>query len=102
MSLDNLTEEQRNKILNYQNLQQTYDLIINQKNQTESRLRETEFVIEELEKVDNRKRMQIVVMNHLLKEEAAYDKDIFRYVCYPILKEKIKKIKEKNASRSST
>lgn len=52
MSLDNLTEEQRNKIINYQNLQQTYELIVNQKNQTESRLRETEFVIEELEKVD--------------------------------------------------
>lgn len=53
INLNNLDEEQRNKIQNLANLQQTYEIINTQKNQTESHLRETEFAIEELEKIGN-------------------------------------------------
>jgi prefoldin beta subunit len=53
INLNNLDEEQRNKIQNLANLQQTYEIINTQKNQTESHLRETEFAIEELEKIDD-------------------------------------------------
>ncbi|MHA2399334.1 MAG: prefoldin subunit beta [Promethearchaeota archaeon] len=51
INLENLSEEQRSKLQNLANLQQTYEIIQQQKNQTESHLRETEFAIEELEKI---------------------------------------------------
>jgi prefoldin beta subunit len=50
INLNNLDEEQRNKIQNLANLQQTYEIINSQKIQIETHLRETEFAIEELEK----------------------------------------------------
>ena len=53
INLNNLDEEQRNKIQNLANLQQTYEIINSQKNQTESHLRETEFALEELEKISD-------------------------------------------------
>lgn len=49
---DSLNEEQKKKLINYQNLQQTYEFITSQKLQLESNLRETELAIEELEKAD--------------------------------------------------
>ena len=52
INLDGLSEEQKNKIINFQNVQQSYEIINAQKNQTESLLRETEFAIEELEKIN--------------------------------------------------
>jgi prefoldin beta subunit len=51
INLDDLDEEQKNKIQNLANLQQTYEIIETQRRQTESHQRETEFAIEELEKV---------------------------------------------------
>ena len=52
INLDNLNEEQKKKLLNLQNLQQTYEFITSQKLQLESNLRETELAIEELEKAN--------------------------------------------------
>ncbi|MFX1311105.1 MAG: prefoldin subunit beta [Promethearchaeota archaeon] len=52
INLEDLDEEQKKKIMNLQNLQQTYEFITSQKLQLESTLRETELAIEELEKLD--------------------------------------------------
>jgi prefoldin beta subunit len=53
INLDDLNEEQKNKIQNLANLQQAADIIETQKRQSDVRLRETEFAIEELEKVSS-------------------------------------------------
>ncbi len=53
INLDNLNEEQKNKIQNLANLQQTYEIIETQRRQIDSHLRDTEFAIEELEKISS-------------------------------------------------
>lgn len=52
INLDNLNEEQRQKLLNFNNLQQSFEFITSQRLQIESTLRETELAIEELEKIN--------------------------------------------------
>ncbi|MFX0020895.1 MAG: prefoldin subunit beta [Candidatus Hermodarchaeota archaeon] len=51
INLDNLTEEQKKKILELNNLQQSFEFITSQRIQFESSQRETESAIEELEKI---------------------------------------------------
>ncbi len=50
-NLDNLTEEQKKKIFELNNLRQSYEIINSQILQTESSQRETESAIAELEKI---------------------------------------------------
>ena len=52
INLDNLNEEQKQKLLNFNNLQQTFEFLTSQRLQVESTLRETELAIEELEKIN--------------------------------------------------
>ena len=52
INLDNLNEEQKQKLLNFNNLQQSFEFLTSQKLQIESTLRETELAIEELEKIN--------------------------------------------------
>jgi len=52
IDLNSLDEEQKKKIINLNNLQQTFEFITTQKLQIESTIRETELAIEELEKIN--------------------------------------------------
>ena len=52
INLDNLNEEQKKKLLNLNNLQQSFEFITSQRLQLESTFRETELAIEELEKIN--------------------------------------------------
>jgi len=52
INLDSLSEEQKKKILNLNNLQQSFEFITSQRLQVESTLSETELAIEELEKIN--------------------------------------------------
>ena len=52
INLDNLNEEQRQKLLNFNNLQQSFEFITSQRLQIESTFRETELAIDELEKIN--------------------------------------------------
>ncbi len=45
----------------------------------------------ELQKVDDRRGVQIIILTHLLNRGADYNKNIFKYVCYPILRKKVGK-----------
>jgi len=69
INLNNLDEEQRNKIQNLANLQQTYEIITTQKNQTESHVRETQFAIEELEKTSEDNAVYKSIGGILVKSE---------------------------------
>jgi len=69
INLNNLDEEQRNKIQNLANLQQTHEIINTQKNQMESHLRETEFAIEELEKTSEDNAVYKSIGGILVKSE---------------------------------
>ncbi|MFW9819122.1 MAG: prefoldin subunit beta [Candidatus Thorarchaeota archaeon] len=51
INLDNLTEEQKKKIVELNNLRQSFEFINSQRMQIESSQRETEAAIEELEKI---------------------------------------------------
>jgi len=51
INLNNLNEEQKKKLLNLNNLQQSFEFITSQRLQVESTLRETELAIEELERI---------------------------------------------------
>ena len=51
INLDNLTEEQKKKIIELNNLRQSLEFITSQRLQFESSQRETESAIEELEKI---------------------------------------------------
>ncbi len=51
INLDNLTEEQKKKIFELNNLRQSFEFINSQRMQIESSQRETESAIEELEKI---------------------------------------------------
>ena len=52
INLDSLNEEQKKKLLNLNNLQQSFEFITTQRLQIESTLRETELAIDELEKIN--------------------------------------------------
>lgn len=52
INLDELDEEQRKKIINLNNLQQSFEFITSQRIQLESNLSDTEIAIEELEKIN--------------------------------------------------
>jgi len=52
VNLENLSEEQKKKLLNFNNLQQSFEFIASQRLQFESTLRETELAVEELEKIN--------------------------------------------------
>jgi prefoldin beta subunit len=52
INLDNLNEEQKKKLINFNNLQQSLEFITSQRLQVESTSRDTDLAIEELEKID--------------------------------------------------
>ena len=53
MTIENLNEEQKKKLMNFNNLRQSLEFITSQRLQVESSLRETEVAIEELEKINS-------------------------------------------------
>lgn len=69
INLDNLDEEQKKKIINLNNLQQSFEFITTQKIQTESILRETDLAIEQLEKIDPADTVYKAIGGILVKSE---------------------------------
>ncbi|MFX1501597.1 MAG: prefoldin subunit beta [Promethearchaeota archaeon] len=69
INLDNLTEEQKKKLLNLNNLQQSFEFITSQRLQIESTLRETELAIEELEKINPEDTVYKAIGGILVKSE---------------------------------
>jgi len=69
INLDNLNEEQKKKILNLNNLQQSFEFITSQRIQLESTLRESELAIEELEKINTDDTVYKAIGGILVKSE---------------------------------
>ena len=69
INLDNLNEEQKKKLLNLNNLQQTFEFITSQRLQIESTSRETELAIEELEKINPEDTVYKTIGGILVKSE---------------------------------
>lgn len=69
INLDNLNEEQKKKILNLNNLQQSFEFITSQRIQVESTLRESELAIEELEKINPTDTVYKAIGGILVKSE---------------------------------
>ncbi|MFX1379395.1 MAG: prefoldin subunit beta [Promethearchaeota archaeon] len=69
INLDNLTEEQKQKLLNLNNLQQSFEFITSQRLQFESTIRETELAIEELEKITQEDTVYKAIGGILVKSE---------------------------------
>ncbi|MFW9998973.1 MAG: prefoldin subunit beta [Candidatus Hodarchaeota archaeon] len=69
INLDNLNEEQKNKLINLNNLQQSFEFITSQRLQVESTLRETELAIEELEKINSEEAVYKAIGGILVKSE---------------------------------
>lgn len=69
INLDSLSEEQKKKILNLNNLQQSFEFITTQRLQVESTLRETELAIEELEKINPEDTVYKAIGGILVKSE---------------------------------
>ena len=69
INLDNLSEEQKKKLLNLNNLQQSFEFITTQRLQIESTLRETELAIEELEKINPEDTVYKAIGGILVKSE---------------------------------
>lgn len=69
INLDSLSEEQKKKILNLNNLQQSFEFITSQRLQVESTLRETELAIEELEKINPEDTVYKAIGGILVKSE---------------------------------
>jgi len=69
IDLDNLNEEQKKKILNLNNLQQSFEFITSQRIQIESTLRESELAIEELEKINTDDAVYKAIGGILVKSE---------------------------------
>ncbi len=69
INLDNLTEEQKKKLLNLNNLQQSFEFLTSQRLQIESTLRETELAIEELEKIKPEDAVYKAIGGILVKSE---------------------------------
>ncbi len=69
INLDNLDEEQKKKIVNLNNFQQSFEFITTQKLQTERTLSETVLAIEELEKIDLNDTVYKAIGGILVKSE---------------------------------
>ncbi|MFX1347578.1 MAG: prefoldin subunit beta [Promethearchaeota archaeon] len=69
INLDNLNEEQKKKLINLNNLQQSFEFITSQRLQVESTLRETELAIEELEKINSEEAVYKAIGGILVKSE---------------------------------
>jgi len=69
IDLENLNEEQKKKILNLNNLQQSFEFITSQRIQIESTLRESELAIEELEKINTDDAVYKAIGGILVKSE---------------------------------
>lgn len=69
INLDNLNEEQKKKLLNFNNLQQSFEFITSQRLQIESTLRESELAIEELEKINPEDTVYKTIGGILVKSE---------------------------------
>jgi len=69
INLDSLSEEQKKKLLNLNNLQQSFEFITTQRLQIESTLRETELAIEELEKINPEDTVYKAIGGILVKSE---------------------------------
>jgi len=69
INLDNLNEEQKKKLLNLNNLQQSFEFITSQRLQIESTFRETELAIEELEKINPEDTVYKTIGGILVKSE---------------------------------
>ncbi|MFX1417895.1 MAG: prefoldin subunit beta [Promethearchaeota archaeon] len=69
INLENLSEEQKKKLLDFNNLQQSFEFITSQRLQIESTLRETELAIEELEKANPEDTVYKAIGGILVKSE---------------------------------
>ena len=69
INLDNLSEEQRKKLMNLNSLQQSYEITMSQRLQIESALRDTELAIEELEKIKSEDTVYKAIGGILIKSE---------------------------------
>jgi len=69
INLDNLNEEQKKKLLNLNNLQQSFEFITSQRLQIESTFREAELAIEELEKINPEDTVYKTIGGILVKSE---------------------------------
>ena len=69
INIDNLNEEQKKKLLNFNNLQQSFEFITSQRLQIESTFRETELAIEELEKINPEDTVYKTIGGILVKSE---------------------------------
>jgi prefoldin beta subunit len=69
INLENLNEEQKKKIMNLNNLQQSFEYITSQRLQVESTLRESELAIEELEKINSEDTVYKAIGGILVKSE---------------------------------
>ena len=69
INLDNLNEEQKKKLLNFNNLQQSFEFITSQRLQIESTFRESELAIEELEKINPEDTVYKTIGGILVKSE---------------------------------
>ena len=69
INLDSLSEEQKKKLLNLNNLQQSFEFITSQRLQIESTIRETELAIEELEKINPEDTVYKAIGGLLVKSE---------------------------------
>jgi prefoldin beta subunit len=69
INLENLSEEQKKKLINFNNLQQSFEFITSQRLQVESTMRETELAIEELEKINPEETVYKAIGGILVKSE---------------------------------
>lgn len=69
INLDDLSEEQRKKIMNLNNLQQSFEVIMSQRLQIESTMRDTDLAIEELEKINSEDIVYKAIGGILVKSE---------------------------------
>ena len=69
INLDDLNEEQKKKLINLNNLQQSFEFITSQRLQIESTLRESELAIEELEKINSEDAVYKAIGGILVKSE---------------------------------
>ncbi|MFX1364722.1 MAG: prefoldin subunit [Promethearchaeota archaeon] len=69
INLDDLNEEQKKKILNFNNLKQSLEFITSQRIQFETTLRDTELAIEELEKINQEDAVYKAIGGILVKSE---------------------------------
>ncbi len=69
INIDDLNEEQKKKLVNFNNLKQSLDFITSQRLQFETTLRDTELAIEELEKIEPETPVYKAIGGILVKSE---------------------------------